>query len=212
VLTWVDELIWREFFQQILSAFPQVASGPFRSKDGLPRPRLAGAERNCFYAAWCEGQTGYPLVDAGMRQLNQTGWMHNRVRMVVASFLIKDLRINWQSGERYFMQQLIDADLAANNGNWQWASSTGTDSMPGYRIFNPMLQSRKFDPDGTYIRQYVPELAAVPTERIHAPHLMTKDEQAVGECRIGINYPSPIVDHRQAREEYLALGKLQGTR
>ena len=105
-------------------------------------------------------ETGYPLVDAGMRQLNQTGWMHNRVRMVVASFLIKDLRIDWQSGERYFMQQLVDADLAANNGNWQWASSTGTDSMPGYRIFNPMLQSRKFDPDGAYIRQYVPELAA----------------------------------------------------
>ena len=212
VLTWIDELIWREFFQQILSAFPQVASGPFRGKDGLPRPRPAGAEWNRLYAAWCEGQTGYPLVDAGMRQLNQTGWMHNRVRMVVASFLIKDLRIDWQSGERYFMQQLIDADLAANNGNWQWASSTGTDSMPGYRIFNPMLQSRKFDPDGAYIRQYVPELTAVPTDRIHAPHLMTQEEQALAGCRIGIDYPSPIVDHRQAREEYLALGKLQGTR
>jgi deoxyribodipyrimidine photo-lyase len=212
VLTWIDELIWREFFQQILSAFPQVASGPFRSKDGLPRPRPAGAERNRLYAAWCEGQTGYPLVDAGMRQLNQTGWMHNRVRMVVASFLIKDLRIDWQSGERYFMQRLIDADLAANNGNWQWASATGTDSMPGYRIFNPMLQSRKFDPDGVYIRQYVPELAAVPTDRIHAPHMMTCEEQTLAGCRIGIDYPLPIVDHRQAREEYLALGKLQRTR
>lgn len=212
VLTWIDELIWRDFFQQILSAFPQVASGPFRGKDGLPRPRPAGAEWNRLYAAWCEGQTGYPLVDAGMRQLNQTGWMHNRVRMVVASFLIKDLRIDWQSGERYFMQQLIDADLAANNGNWQWAASTGTDSMPGYRIFNPMLQSRKFDPDGTYIRQYVPELEAVPADLIHAPHLMTQEEQALAGCRIGIEYPSPIVDHRQAREEYLVLGKLQGTR
>jgi deoxyribodipyrimidine photo-lyase len=212
VLTWVDELIWREFFQQILSAFPQAAAGPFRSKDGLPRPRPAGAEWNRLYAAWCEGQTGYPLVDAGMRQLNQAGWMHNRVRMVVASFLIKDLRIDWQSGERYFMQRLIDADLAANNGNWQWASSTGTDSMPGYRIFNPMLQSRKFDHEGVYIRQYVPELAAVPTDRIHAPHLMTHEEQALAECRIGIDYPSPIVDHRQAREEYLTLGNLQGTR
>jgi len=212
VLTWIDELIWREFFQQILSAFPQVASGPFRGKDGLPRPRPAGAEWNRLYAAWCEGRTGYPLVDAGMRQLNQTGWMHNRVRMVVASFLIKDLRIDWQSGERYFTQQLIDADLAANNGNWQWASSTGTDSMPGYRIFNPMLQSRKFDPEGAYIRQYVPELAAVPTARIHAPHVMTQEEQALAGCRIGIDYPLPIVDHRQAREEYLALGKLQGTR
>ncbi len=212
VLTWIDELIWREFFQQILSAFPHVASGPFRGKDGLPRPRPAGEERNRLYAAWCEGQTGYPLVDAGLRQLNQTGWMHNRVRMVVASFLIKDLRIDWQSGERYFMQQLIDADLAANNGNWQWASSTGTDSMPGYRIFNPMLQSRKFDPEGAYIRQYVPELAAVPTDRIHAPHLMTKEEQALAGCRIGTDYPLPIVDHRQAREEYLALGKQLVTR
>jgi deoxyribodipyrimidine photo-lyase len=212
VFTWMDELIWREFFQQILSAFPQVASGPFRSKDGLPIPRPAGAEWNRLYAAWCEGQTGYPLVDAGMRQLNQTGWMHNRVRMVVASFLIKDLRIDWQSGERYFMQRLIDADLAANNGNWQWASSTGTDSMPGYRIFNPLLQSRKFDPEGAYIRHYVPKLTSVPTDRIHAPYLMTQEEQALAGCRIGIDYPSPIVDHRQAREEYLALGKLQGTR
>ena len=212
VLTWIDELIWREFFQQILSAFPQVASGPFRGKDGLPRPRPAGAERNRRYAAWSEGQTGYPLVDAGMRQLNQTGWMHNRVRMVVASFLIKDLRIDWRSGERYFMQQLVDADLAANNGNWQWVSSTGADSMPGYRIFNPMLQSRRFDPKGAYIRQYVPELAAVPTDRIHAPHLMTQEEQALAGCHIGIDYPSPIVDHRQAREEYLALGKLQETK
>ena len=207
LLTWIDELIWREFFQQILSAFPQVASGPFRGKDALPRPRPAGAKWNRLYAAWCEGQTGYPLVDAGMRQLNQTGWMHNRVRMVVASFLIKDLRIEWQSGERYFMQQLIDADLAANNGNWQWAAATGTDSMPGYRIFNPMLQSKKFDPEGAYIRQYVPELAAVPMDRIHAPHLMRPDEQALAGCRIGRNYPAPIVDHQQARDEYLALGK-----
>jgi deoxyribodipyrimidine photo-lyase len=110
------------------------------------------------------------------------------------------------------MQRLVDADLAANNGNWQWASSTGTDSMPGYRIFNPMLQSRKFDPKGAYIRQYVPELAAVPTDRIHAPHLMTQEEQALAGCHIGIDYPSPIVDHRQAREEYLALGKLQETK
>ena len=212
VLTWVDELIWREFFQQIVSAFPQVASGPFRSKDGLPRPRSAGSEWNRLYAAWCEGRTGHPLVDAGMRQLNQTGWMHNRVRMVVASFLIKDLRIDWQSGERYFMQQLIDADLAANNGNWQWAASTGTDSMPGYRVFNPMLQSRKFDPEGAYVRQYVPELAAVQTDHIHAPHLMTEEEQALTGCRIGIDYPSPIVDHRQAREEYLALGKQRETK
>ena len=159
-----------------------------------------------------KGKTGFPIVDAGMRQLNQTGWMHNRVRMIVASFLIKDLRIDWQSGERYFMQRLIDADVAANNGNWQWCASTGTDAMQGYRIFNPLLQSKKFDPKGEYIRKYVPELAAVPTDQIHAPHLMTHEEQALAKCRIGIDYPSPIVDHRQARDEYLALGKLQRTR
>ncbi len=212
VLTWIDELIWREFFQQVLSAFPQVASSPFRIKNGLPQPRRAGAKWNRLYTAWCEGRTGYPLVDAGIRQLNETGWMHNRVRMVVASFLIKDLRIDWQSGERYFMQQLVDGDLAANNGNWQWASATGTDSMPGYRVFNPLLQSRKFDPEGAYIRQYARELAAVPADRIHAPHLMTQDEQALAGCRIGRDYPAPIVDHQQARDEYLALGRHLVTR
>ena len=148
-----------------------------------------------------------PIVDAGMRQLNQTGWMHNRVRMVVASFLIKDLRIDWQSGERYFMQHLLDADLAANNGNWQWCASTGTDAMRGYRIFNPALQSKKFDPDGDYIRAYVPELAHVTGKWIHEPHLMTPEEQVRAGCRIGVEYPSPLVDHAQARREYLDLGK-----
>jgi deoxyribodipyrimidine photo-lyase len=211
VFTWIDELVWREFFQQVLAAFPRVVNEPFR-KVPAPAPRAPGTERDRFYQAWCEGKTGVPIVDAGMRQLNQTGWMQNRVRMIVASFLIKDLRIDWQSGEWYFMQRLIDADVAANNGNWQWCASTGTDAMRGYRIFNPLLQSKKFDPKGEYIRRYVPELAAVPTDRIHAPHLMTHDEQALAECRIGIDYPSPIVDHRQAREEYLALGNLQRTR
>jgi deoxyribodipyrimidine photo-lyase len=133
--------------------------------------------------------------------------MHNRIRMVVASFLIKDLRIDWQSGERYFMQHLIDADVAANNGNWQWCAATGTDAMRGYRIFNPALQSKKFDPDGTYIRCYVPELVDVPAKSIHEPHLMTGDEQTTSRCRIGNDYPSPIVDHRLARQEYLDLGK-----
>jgi deoxyribodipyrimidine photo-lyase len=211
VFTWIDELVWRDFFHQVLAAFPRVVNGPFRQVPA-PAPRAPGTERDRLYQAWCEGKTGFPIVDAGMRQLNQTGWMHNRVRMIVASFLVKDLRIDWQSGEWYFMQRLIDADVAANNGNWQWCASTGTDSMPGYRIFNPMLQSKKFDPRGEYIRKYVPELATVPTDRIHAPHLMTHEEQALAECRIGIDYPSPIVDHQQAREEYLALGKLQGTR
>ncbi len=211
VFIWIDELVWREFFQQVLAAFPRVVDEPFRQVPA-PDPRTPGSERDRLYQAWCEGRTGFPIVDAGMRQLNQTGWMHNRVRMIVASFLIKDLRIDWQSGERYFMQRLIDADVAANNGNWQWCASTGTDAMQGYRIFNPLLQSKKFDPKGEYIRKYVPELAAVPTDQIHAPHLMTYEDQALAKCRIGIDYPSPIVDHRQARDEYLALGKLQRTR
>lgn len=206
VLTWVDELIWREFFQQVLASFPHVAEGAFR-KVVVPPSRDPGPEHDSLFQTWCHGQTGYPIVDAGIRQLNQTGWMHNRVRMVVASFLIKDLRIDWQSGERYFMQHLIDADTAANNGNWQWCASTGTDAMRGYRIFNPALQSKKFDPDGAYIRRYVPELAHVSVRRIHEPYLMTVDEQELARCRIGVDYPFPIVDHQQARQEYLNLGK-----
>jgi deoxyribodipyrimidine photo-lyase len=211
VLTWIDELVWREFFQQVLSAFPRVADGPFRDA-AVPPSRMPGAERDRLFHAWCEGRTGYPIVDAGMRQLNRTSWMHNRVRMIVASFLIKDLRIDWQSGERYFMRHLLDADLAANNGNWQWCASTGTDAMRGYRIFNPVLQSRKFDPEGIYITAYVPELAKVARKWIHEPHLMTSDEQVRCGCRIGVDYPAAIVDHAQARREYLELGKQQVTR
>ncbi|MEP7150997.1 MAG: deoxyribodipyrimidine photo-lyase [Nitrospira sp.] len=212
VFTWMDELVWREFFQQVLMAFPRVAEGPFKTKPGLPAARVAGPECDRLFAAWCQGRTGYPIVDAGMRQLNETGWMHNRVRMVVASFLVKDLRIDWQSGERYFMQQLVDGDLAANNGNWQWCASTGTDAMQGYRIFNPRIQSEKFDPEGEYIRRYVPELDDVPTKWIHEPHLLPQEEQDRAGCRIGLEYPAPIVDHRQARQEYLDLGKQQVSR
>ena len=211
VLTWIDELIWREFFQQVLAAFPHVVDGPFRHTSAPPS-RESGPERDRLFQAWCDGNTGYPIVDAGMRQLNQTGWMHNRVRMIVASFLIKDLRIDWRGGERYFMRHLLDADVAANNGNWQWCASTGTDSMPGYRIFNPVLQSKKFDPEGVYIRRYVPQLARVPAKQIHEPHLMTPDEQHRYGCQIGIHYPAPIVDHSQARQEYLELGKSPVTR
>jgi deoxyribodipyrimidine photo-lyase len=210
VLTWIDELIWREFFQQVLSAFPRVVDGPFRTV-AVPS-REPGPECDRLFQAWCHGQTGYPVVDAGMRQLNRTGWMHNRVRMIAASFLIKDLRIDWQSGERYFMRHLLDADTAANNGNWQWCASTGTDAMRGYRIFNPALQSKRFDPVGSYIRQYVPELKTVPHKRVHDPHLMTLEEQLRSGCRIGVDYASPIVDHRHARLEYLNLGKRQVTR
>jgi deoxyribodipyrimidine photo-lyase len=206
VLTWVDELIWREFFQQVLVSFPHVAEGPFR-KAAVPPSREPDPERNSLFRAWCEGKTGYPIVDAGMRQLNQTGWMHNRIRMVVASFLIKDLRIDWQSGERYFMQHLLDADVAANNGNWQWCAGTGTDAMRGYRIFNPALQSKKFDPVGAYIRRYVPELTHVSAKTIHEPHRMTADEQEHVRCRIGTDYPSPVVDHQLARQQYLNLAR-----
>ena len=208
VLTWIDELIWREFFQQVLAAFPRVVEGPFRQTAIAP-PRKRGREYDRLFQAWCEGRTGYTFVDAGMRQLNQTGWMHNRVRMIAASFLIKDLRLAWQDGERYFMRHLLDADVAANNGNWQWCASTGTDAMRGYRIFNPALQSKKFDPEGAYIRGYVPELAKVPDKWIHEPHLMSLDEQVRYRCRIGGDYPAAIVDHRQARQEYLDLAKQQ---
>ena len=206
VFTWIDEVVWREFFQQVLAAFPRVVDGPFRQAPA-PAPRASGGERDRLYQAWREGKTGFPIVDAGMRQLNQTGWMHNRVRMIVASFLIKDLRIDWQSGERYFMQHLMDADVAANNGNWQWCASTGTDAMRGYRVFNPLLQSKKFDPKGEYIRRYVPELAKLSLAAIHEPHTMTVDDQERANCRIGLVYPSPIVDHQRARQEYLDLGK-----
>ena len=206
VFTWIDELVWREFFQQVLAAFPHVIDGPFRQVP-TPAPRAPGVERDRLYQAWCEGKTGFPIVDAGMRQLNHTGWMHNRVRMIVASFLVKDLRIDWQSGERYFMQHLIDADVAANNGNWQWCASTGTDAMQGYRIFNPLMQSKKFDANGEYIRRYVQELAKVPLAAIHEPHMMTVEDQEQSSCRIGLDYPLPIVDHQRARQEYLDLGK-----
>jgi len=207
VQMWIDELIWREFFQQVLVSFPQVATGPFRAEATLPPPRGEGPERERLFRAWSEGKTGYPIVDAGMRQLNQTGWMHNRVRMIVASFLVKDLRIDWRSGERYFMRRLLDADLAANNGNWQWCAGTGTDAMRGYPIFNPALQSKRFDPDGEYIKQYLPELIKVPSTLIHEPHLMTPEEQRTYGCRIARDYPEPIIDHRQARLVYLDLAK-----
>lgn len=199
VESWVDELIWREFYQQILVHFPQVTRGPFRSRPASHRVRM---DQDLF-DAWCCGKTGYPLVDAGMRELNTTGWMHNRVRMLAASFLVKDLGLDWRAGERYFLSHLVDGDLAANNGNWQWCASTGTDAMPGYRIFNPALQARRFDPDGDYIRRFVPELARVPTGLIHQPELMSLDEQDRYGCRIGVSYPRPIVDHAQARQAYL---------
>jgi deoxyribodipyrimidine photo-lyase len=156
------------------------------------------------FRAWQEGRTGYPIVDAGMRQLEATGWMHNRARMIVASFLTKDLLIDWRWGERHFMQHLIDGDPAANNGGWQWSAGTGTDAAPYFRIFNPVSQGEKHDPEGAYVRRWVPELAAVPADAIHHPWTLSAEAQRAAGCVIGVDYPSPIVDHKSARERTLA--------
>ncbi|KAA3649163.1 MAG: deoxyribodipyrimidine photo-lyase [Proteobacteria bacterium] len=198
--TWLSELIWREFYQMVLWHRPEVVDHCYRPEyDALVWDDWPEA-----FAAWCEGRTGYPLVDAAMRQLAQTGYMHNRLRMIVASFLTKDLGIDWRAGERYFAAHLNDYDLAANNGGWQWAASTGCDAQPWFRIFNPVTQSQRFDPAGRFIRRYVPELAAVPERSIHAPWTLAPvDQQALG-VRIGQDYPAPIVDHAVARERTLA--------
>ena len=198
--TWLNELIWREFYISILYHFPQVRRRSFRPEyDGIEWDNDPAA-----FAAWTEGRTGYPIVDAAMRQLSQTGWMHNRARMITASFLVKDLLIDWRWGERWFMQQLVDGDPAANNGGWQWTAGVGTDAAPYFRIFNPILQSKKFDPTGTYIRRWLPELAAVPEKHIHTPWTMPASVQQQSGCVMGRHYPPPVVDHKQARERTLA--------
>ena len=197
---WLSELIWRDFYFMILDRFPRVVGHAFKPEYDAIR----WADWPAGYAAWCAGRTGYPLVDAAMRQLNHSGWMHNRLRMVVASFLTKDLGIDWRLGEKYFAEQLNDFDLSANNGGWQWASSSGCDAQPYFRIFNPITQSERFDPDGKFIRRYVPELAKVANKYIHAPWQMGRIEQESLGIIIGRNYPAPIVDHARAREETLA--------
>ncbi len=202
--TWLSELIWRDFYHQILWHRPDVAAGhAFKPQyDELPWPNPPG-----HFDAWCEARTGYPLVDAAMRQLNQTGYMHNRLRMVVASFLAKDLLVDWRWGEQYFADKLIDFDLAANSGGWQWAASVGCDAQPWFRIFNPVTQSEKFDPQGRFIRRYLPELTQVPDKFVHAPWKMSAAEQAQSGCVIGRDYPAPIVDHAVQREQALNLFK-----
>jgi deoxyribodipyrimidine photo-lyase len=198
---WLDELIWREFYAQLLGHFPHVAAGAFRREfDALAFPNDAAR-----FAAWCEGRTGYPLVDAGMRQLNATGYMHNRLRMIAASFLVKDLLVDWRWGERVFAERLLDYELASNNGGWQWAASTGCDAQPWFRIFNPVTQSRRFDAQGTFIRRYVPELAPLDDDAIHAPWLVPPAIQHAQGVVVGRDYPAPVVDHAAARLEALAL-------
>ncbi|WP_119152971.1 cryptochrome/photolyase family protein [Caldimonas tepidiphila] len=199
---WLDELIWREFYQQLLHHHPRVVTHAFRPEyDAIKWEH--GKHADVLFAAWCAGRTGYPLVDAGMRQLNQTGYMHNRLRMVTASFLCKDLGIDWRRGERYFAEKLNDHDLAANNGGWQWAASTGCDAQPWFRIFNPVTQSQKFDPHGRFIRRYLPELAALPDEFVHAPWKARPVDLAGTGFTPGEDYPAPIVDHDAARQKTL---------
>jgi deoxyribodipyrimidine photo-lyase len=199
---WLSELIWRDFYAQILANFPHVALEAFKPE----YDRIAwesGQEAQAVFEAWCEGRTGYPLVDAAMAQINETGYMHNRLRMVVASFLTKDLGLDWRWGERYFAEKLNDFDLASNNGGWQWAASSGCDAQPYFRIFNPISQSEKFDPDGKFIRRYVPVLAKLPTPALHSPWLAKPLELAAANVRLGNppegNYPMPIVQHDEAR-------------
>ena len=201
--TWLNELIWREFYNAILYEFPSVLKEAFNPSLRAVPWRDAPAD----LAAWQQGLTGFPVVDAAMRQLAATGWMHNRARMIVASFLVKDLLIDWRAGEAHFMRLLLDGDPAANNGGWQWTAGVGTDAAPYFRIFNPLLQSRKFDPRGDYIRRWVPELANVPVEFIHAPAAMPLDHQIRIGVQIGSDYPAPIVDHASARTRTLAAFK-----
>jgi deoxyribodipyrimidine photo-lyase len=195
---WLSELIWRDFYHQVLHHHPHVVGHAFkREYDAIKWEH--GKHADELFAAWCEGRTGYPLVDAAMHQINQTGWMHNRLRMVVASFLTKDLGIDWRRGEAYFATHLIDFDLAANNGGWQWAASTGCDAQPYFRIFNPVSQSEKFDPQGKFIRRYLPQLARLPDKLIHAPWLAKPIDLAAAGVELGRDYPMPVVAHDAAR-------------
>ncbi len=200
--TWLSELIWRDFYHQILHHHPHVVGHAFKPE--FERIKWEhGKHADELFSAWCQGRTGYPLVDAAMHQINQTGYMHNRLRMVVASFLVKDLGIDWRRGEAYFAEHLNDYDLAANNGGWQWAASTGCDAQPWFRIFNPVTQSEKFDAAGKFIRRYLPQLAALPDSAVHAPWLARPIDLAAAKVALGKDYPMPVVMHDAARERTL---------
>jgi deoxyribodipyrimidine photo-lyase len=200
--TWLSELVWRDFYHQILANFPHVVDKAFKPE--YDRIKFEhGKQADALFAAWREGRTGYPLVDAAMAQINQTGYMHNRLRMVVASFLVKDLGLHWQRGEQYFADHLIDFDLAANNGGWQWASSSGCDAQTYFRIFNPTNQSEKFDPQGKFIKRYIPQLAGLSDKDIHAPWLAKPLALQAAGVELGKAYPLPVVDHAHARAKTL---------
>ena len=200
---WLSELIWRDFYQMVLDQFPHVVKGCFKKK--YDQIRWPGPER--YFRLWCQGMTGFPIIDSAMRCFNQTGWMHNRLRMVVASFLTKDLLVDWRKGERWFAKNLLDFDLASNNGGWQWCASTGCDAQPYFRIFNPITQSKKFDPEGKFIRKYLPELQKFSNKQIHWPHLTNKETQGKLGCILGESYPKPIVVHSEQRIKALNLFK-----
>lgn len=199
IQTWISEVAWRDFYRHILAHWPHVC---MNKSFKLEYSNIEWSYNEENFKAWCEGRTGFPIVDAAMRQLNQTGWMHNRCRMVVASFLCKDLLIDWRMGERYFMEHLIDGDLASNNGGWQWSASSGADPQPYFRIFNPLLQSEKYDPDGTYIRTWVPELKNIKGKMVHDPYGRGASTEAKKQ-----GYPKPLVEHKAARDKALSVYK-----
>ena len=200
---WLSELIWRDFYHQILHHHPHVVGASFRPEYDAIRWE-EGPDADALFEAWCQGRTGYPLIDAAMAQINQTGYMHNRLRMVVASFLTKDLGVDWRRGEAYFARQLNDFDLAANNGGWQWAASTGCDAQPWFRIFNPVTQSEKFDAEARFIKRYLPQLAKLPVKLVHAPWLGRPVDMTAAGVVLGSDYPHPVVDHEKARQQTLA--------
>jgi deoxyribodipyrimidine photo-lyase len=196
------QLCWRDFYHQVLLHHPRNARSEFQDRY---RGAIAWSSSEKRYEAWCEGRTGFPLVDAGMRQLRREGWMHNRARLVVGSFLTKDLGIDWRRGERWFMRLLIDGDEANNNGNWQWIASVGVDPQPLFRrVYNPTRHMERYDPHGEYVRRYVPELRDVPDDYLREPWTMPEDVQREAGCVIGEDYPEPIVDHLEARREAFA--------
>jgi len=200
---WLGELIWRDFYFMILHHHPRVAAGKSYHEAYDALQWAAPHTGDEYFDAWCQARTGYPLVDAAMLQIQQSGYMHNRLRMVTASFLVKDLGVDWRRGERYFADQLNDFEFSSNNGGWQWAASTGCDAQPYFRIFNPVTQSEKFDPQGKFIRKYLPVLENLPDKYVHAPWTAPDDVLAAAGVKLGDNYPEPIVQHKIARMEAL---------